>query len=348
MAKSVKEEKNLEDIMKDLDKVYGKGSVIYGNNVEKSSEVVSTGSLSLDIATGIGGIPSDGKIIEIYGWESSGKSTLVQTIIGNYQKQYPERKVLLVDGEYSLDSDYAKTLGVNMNEVLLVQLDAGAGEAAFNKADKLCESGQIGLVIYDSYNSLKCKKILDGEAGEHALGLQAKLMDVVVAKSNAHGMKHKTTSIYVGQLREKIGVMFGSPETTSGGNALRFYAHMRLKTSRSTTKDNSVMDGEEKMGNLHKVNIEKNKLSAPFKKAEYNIIYGEGIDKYSEIIEIGHEVGVFKKYGENITVEGEKRTILEFIQLLQDNDELFQKYRTEILNKTIYKIDESKNKETTS
>lgn len=337
MAKVKEEKKTLEETIKSLDKTFGKGSVIYGNMVEKCSEVVSTGSLGLDIATGIGGIPTDGKVIEIYGWESSGKSTLIQTVIGNYQKKYPDRKVLFVDGEYSIDGEYATTLGMNMDEVLIIQLDEGGGEAAYDKVSALVETGEIGLVIYDSYNSLKPKKILDGETGQHALGLHAKLMDNAVTKSNVDGIKYKTTSIYIGQLREKIGVMYGSPETTQGGNALRFYAHMRFKTSRSMTAENSLMEGGEKVGNLHKVKVEKNKLSAPFKSAEYNIIYGEGIDRYSEIIEIGHDLGIFKKYGESITVDGEKMKIEEFLTLLRDNDELFKKYREEILNKTIYK-----------
>lgn len=337
MAKEKATKKTLEETMKELDKTYGKGSVIYGNQTEKCAEVVSTGSLGLDIATGIGGIPTEGKIIEVYGWESSGKSTLIQTVIGNYQKKYPERKVLFVDGEGSLDSDYATALGMNMDDILLIQLDEGGGEAAYNKVAALVETGQIGLVIYDSYNSLKPKKLLDGDSGQYGIGLHAKLMDDAVTKSNADGMKYKTTSIYIGQLREKIGVMYGSPETTQGGNALRFYAHMRFKTSRSLTSDNSVMEGGEKMGNLHKVKVEKNKLSAPFKSAEYNIVYGVGIDKYNELINIGHDIGMFKIYGESVTVEGDKHKTEDFIQILKDHDELFLKYREEILNRTIYK-----------
>lgn len=338
MAKK-EEKKTLEEAIKALDKTYGKGSVIYGNQIEKCTDVVSTGSLGLDIATGIGGIPTDGKIIEVYGWESSGKSTLIQTVIGNYQKKYPKRKVLFVDGEGSIDDEYATSLGVNLDDVLIVQLDEGGGEAAYNKVAGLIETGEIGLVIYDSYNSLKPKKLLDGESGQFGIGLHAKLMDDAVTKSNADGMKYKTTSIYIGQLREKIGVMYGSPETTQGGNALRFYAHMRFKTSRSMTQDNSIMEEGEKVGNLHKVKVEKNKLSAPFKSCEYNIIYGLGIDKYTELMEIGHTVGIFKKYGSSITVDGEKMEIEAFLTLLRDNEELFMKYREEILNKTIYKND---------
>jgi recombination protein RecA len=343
MAK--KEEKlSWEETLKKLDKDYGKGSVIHGSDIEKCNEVVSTGSLGLDIALGIGGLPATGKVIEAYGWESSGKSTLAQKIMGNFQKAYPNKKVILVDGEFATDEKYAKTLGVNLNELVLIQIDEHAGEGAYNKAQALIDTGEVSLVVYDSYNSLKPKKIIDGEIGEHNLGLHARMMDTVVNKASANGVKYGTTSLFIGQLREKIGVMFGSPETTQGGNALRFYADIRLRVARSLTTENSVMDGKEKIGNQCSVKVEKTKFGAPFKKAEFNIIYGEGIDKYGELIEIGHEVGVFKKYGESITVGGEKQPIATFITLLQDNDELFQKYRTDILNKTIYKH-ESKDKE---
>lgn len=348
MAKAKDEKKSIEEIMKELDKTYGLGSVIYGDQTEKCTEVVSTGSLSLDIATGIGGIPIDGKIIEIIGWESSGKSTITQTIIGNFQKKYPEKEVILVDGEFSLDEEYATALGIDLKRLILIQLDEGAGEAAYNKVQKLMQSGKIGLVVYDSYNSLQPKKIVDGESGEHNLGLHARMLGNAVMKSNADGVKYKCSSIYLGQLRQAIGVMFGPTEVTQGGNSLKFYSHMRMQISRSTTKDNSVMDGETKMGNLTKVNIIKNKLAPPFKKAEFNIIYGEGIDKYSEIVNLGHDYGIFKKYGESITIDGEKSLIKDFIILMQDNDDLYQEFRDKILNKALTKkeINESKIEET--
>lgn len=339
MAKSKEEKKSIEQVLKELDKEFGEGSVITGNDTVSYTDVVSTGSLSLDIATGIGGLPVDGKIIEVYGWESSGKSTLVQTIIGNYQKKKTGKKALLVDGEFSLDSNYATNLDVDLNDLLLIQLDEHAGEGAYNKAQKLIETGEIGLVIYDSYNSLQPKKIIDGDIGDHNIGLHARMMGQAVQKANNNAVKYGTTSIFVGQLREKIGVMFGSPDVTQGGNALKFYAHMRLKVSRSLTTENSITENKEKVGNLTKVSVEKNKLAPPFKKAEFNIRYGQGIDKQNELIDVGHEVGVFKKYGESITLldVGDKLKIVDFIELLKNNDEMFNNYRQQCLNRTIFK-----------
>lgn len=332
-----KKQLNLADTLKKLEKDYGKGAVINGNNLEKYDRVVSTGSLSLDIATGIGGIPigSVGKVIEIYGWESSGKSTVCETIVGNFQKAVKDKKCVYVDAENSLDSDYSTQLGIDLEDLLIVQLDPSAGEGAYNKVEALVSTGEIGLVIIDSYNALQPKKIIDGEVGDSNLGLHARMLGQAVMKANDMAAKYACTFIFIGQLREKIGVMFGSPETTQGGNALKFYSHMRMEVSRSTTNDNSVFEGGntkgEKLGNLHKVKIIKNKLSAPFKKAEFNIIYGEGIDKYNEIIEVGHDLGLLKKYGESVTFEGTKQSIVEFIQLLKDNDELYQDLRRKAL-----------------
>lgn len=333
MAGKKEEKLSWDETLKKLDKDYGKGSVIHGSDIEKCTEVVSTGSLGLDIALGIGGIPATGKVIETYGWESSGKSTLAQIIMGNFQRAYPKKKVILVDGEFATDEKYATTLGVNLNELVLIQIDEHAGEGAYNKAQALIDTGEVSLVVYDSYNSLKPKKIVDGEIGEHNLGLHARMMDTVVAKASANGVKYGTNSLFIGQLREKIGVMFGSPETTQGGNALRFYADIRLRVARSLTTENSVMDGKEKIGNQCSVKVEKSKFGAPFKKAEFNIIYGEGVDKYEELIRIGHDLGILKKYGETITYEDNKTKLTEFTQLLIDNDELFEKIKKKILIK---------------
>lgn len=337
MAKAATEKKlNLEETLKKLEKDYGKGAVINGANLEKYDEVVSTGSLGLDIATGIGGIPIGrlGKVIEMYGWESSGKSTLSQTILGNYQKM-GKKKAIYVDGENSLETEYSSKLGVDLEDLLIIQLDPSAGEGAYNKMEALVETGEIGLVIIDSYNSLQPKKIVDGEVGDNNLGLHARMLGQAVMKANTLCGQYGCTFIFIGQLREKIGVMFGSPETTQGGNALKFYTHMRFDVGRSMTNDNSVfVDGNvkgQKIGNLHKVKVIKNKLGSPFKKAEFNIIYGEGIDKYNEIVEIGHDLGLLKKYGESITFEGNKQSTEEFIQLLRDNEELYQDLRKQAL-----------------
>ena len=283
MAKDKEVKKSLEDVMKELNKEYGIGSVIHGNEKESFTEVISTGSLGLDIALGIGGLPKNGgKIIEIFGWESSGKSTITQTIIGNFQKQGV--KCLLVDGEDSLDEKYATALGINLSELYMIQLDEFAGEGAYNKMEKMVSTGEIGLVIIDSYNALQPLKLVQGEVGDSAMGVHARMLNQAVMKANTLAAKYGTLFIFIGQLREKIGVMFGSPETTQGGNALRFYSHVRMQVSRSTTKDNSVMEGDVKMGNLTKVKVIKNKLSAPFKECEFNILYGIGIDKFSELI----------------------------------------------------------------
>lgn len=334
MAKTKEVKKSIEEVIKELNKEYGGGSVIHGNETKEYSDVISTGSIGLDRALGIGGLPkSSGKIVEIYGWESSGKSTLTQTIIGNFQKAGV--KCLLVDGEDSLDATYATALGVNLKELYVIQLDEYAGEGAYNKMEKLVETGEIGLVVIDSYNSLQPSKIVNGEVGDSTMGLHARMLNQAVMKTNTLASKHNVLFIFIGQLREKIGVMYGSPETTQGGNALRFYAHVRLKVSRSTTKDNSVMSGDVKLGNLTKVKVEKNKLGAPFQECEFNIIYGEGIDKIQDVIDVASEDGIIKKYGKSITFEEVKYDADEFKKLLIDNVEFQERLRNIILNPQI-------------
>ncbi len=330
MAKEKEEKKSIEQVMKELNKAYGIGSVICGNEKETFTEVISTGSLGLDIALGIGGLPKDGgKIIEMYGWESAGKSTLAQTIIANFQKAGV--KCLLVDGEDSLDDVYAKSLGIDLEKLYLIQLDEFAGEGAYDKMEKMIETGEIGLVVIDSYNALQPLKIVQGEMGEASMGLHARMLGKAVMKSNTLASKHGTLFIFLGQLREKIGVMFGSPETTQGGNALKFYSHVRLRVSRSTTKENSVMNGDEKLGNRTSVKVEKNKLAPPFKKCNFDIIYGKGIDRVGELIEIGHNQEVLKIYGKSITYLDTKYDAKDFRTLLEDNQDLQEEIRTKIL-----------------
>jgi recombination protein RecA len=334
MAKK-EEKKSLDDIVKDLDKQYGKGSVMHGDEIEKYEDVVSTGSLGLDIATGIGGIPvgdSSGKIVELFGWESTGKSTIVQSVIGNYQKKF-KRECLYVDGENSIDDKYSSRLGIDLKKLWTVQLDESAGEGAYNKAEKLVESGEFGLVVYDSYNSLQPKKIIDGEVGDNNLGLHARMLGQAVQKANNLCTKYGTTFLFVGQLREKIGVMYGDPSTTQGGNALKFYAHMRFKTGKSTTKDNSVMDGDSKIGNLFTVDVIKNKLAPPYKRAQFNILYGEGVDTIQEIIDIGHDLEILKVRGESLTYDETKYLISDFKQMLIDNPVFEEELRLKIITK---------------
>lgn len=334
MAKSKTERPTLEEAKKAMEKKYGKGAIIKGDEMEPVDDVVSTGSIGLDIATGIGGIPiskggKNGKIIEIDGWESSGKSTLTQTIIGNAQKK--GLTCLLVDGENSIDENYTPALGVDMDKLILIQLDEYAGEGAYDRMQTLIETGEIDLVVIDSYNALQPKQIVDEGLDKQTMGLHARMLGRVVMKSNSYCKTYGTTFIFIGQLREKIGVMWGSPETTQGGNALRFYAHMRMDISRSLTTDNSVMEGDEKVGNLHKVHIKKNKMAAPFKKAEFNIRYGVGIDKIQELIDLGHEIEVIKKRGDTIKYGEDKFSIAEFTDLLQTNEGFYDDIRSKIL-----------------
>ncbi len=331
MAKAT-ERKSLEDIIKDLNKSYGKGSVISGKDVRSDVETVSTGSVDLDLKTGIGGIPLNGKIIDLWGQESSGKSTLAQSIIGNYQK-LSRKRALYVDGENSLDPDYAKALGINLEDLLIVQLDSSGGEGAYDKAERLIKSGEIGLCVFDSYNSLQPKKVMEGEYGAANIGLHARLMGLSLVKNNSLAMQYGTTFLYLGQVRTNVGQMFGNPEIPQGGAALKFYSHMRLKISRSTTDANSVMDGDEKIGNLVNVDVIKNKLGSPFKRASFNIIYGEGIDNNEEIMRLGNEYEIFKKWGTSITFEDTKYEIKEFHSLLVDNPEFKQQLKEKLKDK---------------
>jgi len=332
MAKKVeKETSKLQEALDKLEKKYGSGAIIHGNEKGRTHEVVSTGSLGLDIALGINGLPKgEGKIVEIYGWESCGKSTLAQTIIGNFQKDGV--KCLLIDAEDSLDEDYARNLGINLEELYVIQLDEHGGEGAYNKMETLVETGEIGLVVIDSYNALQPLKIVNGEVGDATIGLHARMLNQAVMKCNNLASKHGVLFIFLGQLREKIGVLWGSPETTQGGNALRFYSHVRLKVTRSTTTDNSRMEGDVKIGNKTTVKVEKNKLSLPFKSCSFDILYGKGIDKTKELIELASEYEVIKKWGKTITFEEKKIEEEEFYKFLE-NIEFFNKIKEQVIEK---------------
>ena len=326
------EKKGLNEVIKELEREYGKGSVIHGNEKEEFAEVVSTGSLGLDTAIGVGGIPKRaGKIIEMYGWESSGKSTIAQTIAGNFQKV--GEKVLLVDGENSLDEKYSAALGMNLEDLLLIQLDESAGEGAYNKMERIVETGEIGLVIIDSYNSLQPLKLVEGEIGDSTLGLHARMLNQAVMKANYLATKYGTNFLFLGQLREKIGIMFGSPETTQGGNALRFYSHVRLKVSRSTTEANSLKEGDTKIGNKTTVRVEKNKLGSPFKSCSFNIIYGKGIDVINELVDIADNEEIIRVYGKSITYNDVKYDGEEFRTMLETDSSLFKEIKQKILEK---------------
>lgn len=322
---------SLSEVMKELEKQYGKGAVIHGNKPEEQEglEVIDTGSIGLNGALGIGGM-ARGKVIEIFGWESSGKSTLCQTIIGNAQKQ--GLRCVYVDAENSLDRDYAKALGVNMDDLYIIQMDETAGEGAYNKVDKLVETGEIDIVIYDSYNALQPKAVMEGEVGDSAIGKHARMLGQAVVKANYMSSKYGTTFIFIGQLRQKIGVMYGSPDVTQGGNALKFYAHVRMEVTRSLTKENSVMEGDEKMGNKTTVKVIKNKLAPPFRNASFNILYGLGIDKFQEIIDLGKATDVLKVRAGVVSYADTKYNETEFKNLLVDNGTFCEEVRDKILN----------------
>lgn len=299
-----------------IDKDFGKGSVMMMNErADKQTEVVSTGSIGLDIALGIGGLPK-GRIIEIYGPESSGKTTLSTHVIAEAQKK--GGICAIVDAEHAFDSAYAKKLGVDVDSLLISQPDYG--EQALEIADRLILSGALDVVVIDSVAALVPKGELEGEMGDSKMGLQARLMSQALRKLTATISKTNTVCIFINQLREKIGVMFGNPETTTGGNALKFYASVRLDIRRST----QIKDGDEAIGNRVKVKVVKNKVAPPFRSTEFDIIFGEGISKVGEIIDMGVELGIVQKSGSWFSYEsnklGQGRDAVK--QLMHDNPEL--------------------------
>ena len=333
MAK--KEEKNNEAVadklkalqaaMDKIEKNFGKGAIMkLGDENIQEIEVIPTGSLGLNVALGVGGYPR-GRIIEIFGPESSGKTTLAIHAIAEAQKN--GGIAAIIDAEHAFDRFYAQKLGVDVNSLLIAQPDNG--EQALEIADQLISSAAVDLVIIDSVAALTPKAEIEGDMGDNKVGLQARLMSQALRKLTATIAKTNTTCIFINQLREKIGVMFGSPETTTGGNALKFYASVRIDIRKSTP----VKDGEEILGHLTKVKIVKNKVAPPFRRAEFDIMFGEGISKNGEIIDLGVEHGIIKKsgswfsYGETKLAQG--RDAVK--KLLADNPELAEELEAKIV-----------------
>ncbi len=308
-----------------LDKTYGKGAVMkMGDRVIEDVEVIPSGSLGLDIALGVGGYPR-GRVVEIYGPESSGKTTLTLHAIAETQKQ--GGIAAFIDAEHAFDRFYAENLGVDIDNLIISQPDNG--EQALEIADNLIRSGAIDIVIIDSVAALTPKSEIEGEMGDSKMGLHARLMSQALRKLTGSISKTNCTVVFINQLREKIGVMFGNPETTTGGNALKFYASVRLDIRRSTQIKNT--DGAV-MGNKTRVKVVKNKVAPPFRTTEFDIMYGEGISKVGEIIDLGVEYEIIKKSGSwfsyGDTKLGQGRDGVK--NLLLDNPELFEELDTKI------------------
>lgn len=320
-------------VLDKLDKTYGKGTVMTlgEDSVDDSIEVIPSGSLGIDLALGVGGYPR-GRVIEIYGPESSGKTTLTLHAIAEAQKT--GGIAAFIDAEHAFDRGYAKKLGINLDDLIISQPDNG--EQALEIADNLIRSGAVDIVVIDSVAALTPKAEIEGEMGDSKMGLHARLMSQALRKLTGTISKTKCTVIFINQLREKIGVMFGNPETTTGGNALKFYASVRIDIRKASAP---IKTGDEAVGSRVKVKIVKNKVAPPFKMAEFDIMYGEGISKTGEILDAGVDMGIVKKSGSWFsyaeTKLGQGRDAVR--DMLKDNPELAEelegKIREEIKNK---------------
>src|SRR6187431_2209037 len=327
MSQAPDREKALELALAQIEKNHGKGSVMrLGDEVRQPISVIPTGSIALDVALGIGGLPR-GRVVEIYGPESSGKTTVALHAVANAQAA--GGIAAFVDAEHALDPDYAKKLGVDTDALLVSQPDTG--EQALEIADILIRSGGVDILVIDSVAALVPKAEIEGEMGDTHVGLQARLMSQALRKITGALSNTNTTAIFINQLREKIGVFFGSPETTTGGKALKFYASVRLDVRRIET----LKDGTDAVGNRTRVKVVKNKMAPPFKQAEFDIIYGQGISAEGGIIDMGVETGFVKKSGSWYTYEGDQlgQGKENARQFLKDNPQLASEIELKIKTK---------------
>ena len=330
-------DKTLENVLADLEKQFGKGAVMrLGDNHHAKVEVVSSGSLSLDIALGAGGYPK-GRIIEIFGPESSGKTTFALHAIAEVQKL--GGRAAFIDAEHALDPIYAKNLGVDINNLLLAQPDTG--EQALEICEALVRSDAISIVVIDSVAALVPQAEIDGEMGDSHVGLQARLMSQALRKLSGTINKTKTIAIFINQLREKVGVMFGNPETTPGGRALKFYASIRL----DVRKSEAIKIGDSIAGNKTNIKVVKNKIAPPFRTATVDIMYGEGVSKEGEIIDLGVDAGVIEKSGSWFAYKGEKlgQGKENVKVLLKTNKKLAEEIEKQI--REFYNINDTNNKD---
>ena len=324
--KEVDKSKQLDSALGQIERQFGSGTVMrMGEKRHEKIPAIPTGSLGLDIALGIGGLPR-GRIVEIYGPESSGKTTLTLEVIAQCQKL--GGTAAFIDAEHALDPIYAERLGVNVDELLVSQPDTG--EQALEVADIMVASGGIDILVIDSVAALVPKAEIEGEMGDHHVGLQARLMSQALRKITGNVQKSDTLVIFINQIRHKIGVMFGSPETTAGGNALKFYSSVRMDIRRIGT----VKDGDEAVGNETRVKVVKNKVSPPFKQAEFQILYNKGINRLGELIDKGADLDIIEKAGAWYSYEGEKigQGKANSIEFLQQNPKLLKTIEKRVMD----------------